>query len=62
MVGADSLTRALLSAKWQFDTIGNHMKRIAWRIVLTLCVLNLCLVGWGVVEGVRWAGSLVSCV
>jgi hypothetical protein len=38
------------------------MKRIAWRVVITLCVLNLCLIGWGVVEAVRWAGSLVSCV
>lgn len=37
------------------------MKRITWRVVITLCVLNLCLIGWGVVEGVRWAGSLVGC-
>lgn len=38
------------------------MKRITWRIVITLCALNLCLIGWVVVEGVLWAGSLVSCV
>jgi hypothetical protein len=38
------------------------MKRIAWRVVITLCVLNLCLIGWVAVEAVRWVGSLVSCV
>lgn len=38
------------------------MKRITWRVVITFCVLNLILICWGVVEAVRWAGSLVSCV
>lgn len=62
MVGAGSLTRAPLSAKWQFDTIGNHMKRITWAFVLTSCFLTLSCIGWGVIEAVRWVGSLVSCV
>jgi hypothetical protein len=39
------------------------MKRTTvWRIVLASCIASLCLLGWGVVEVVRWVGSLMVCV
>jgi len=38
------------------------MKRAVWISVLASCLATLCLIGWAVVEGVRWAAGLVGCV
>jgi len=37
------------------------MKRAAWISVLVFGLANLCLIGWAVVEGVRWVAGLAGC-
>jgi len=37
-------------------------RETTWRLVLASCLATLCLIGWAVVEGVRWAAGLMGCV
>ena len=38
------------------------MKRAVWAFVFATGLLTLCLIGWSVIETIRWVGSLTSCV
>jgi hypothetical protein len=37
------------------------VRRAVWIAVIGFGLANLCLIGWAVVEGVRWAAGLVGC-
>ncbi len=38
------------------------MKRTTvWRLVLASGLISLCLIGWSVVEAVKWVASMVGC-
>lgn len=39
------------------------MKRTTvWRLVIASGLISLCLIGWAVIEAVKWVAGLASCI
>jgi len=38
------------------------MRRAVWISVFIFGLATLCLIGWAVIEGVRWVAGLMGCV